>query len=354
MNAPTRTFAASNAVREHVPLLIGIMGPSGSGKSYSGLRLATGIQQVCGGDIYAIDTEARRLLHYADMFKFKHVQFDPPHGSLDYLSAIEHCIKAGAKIIMVDSMSHEHTGVGGMLEFQEAELDRMAGNDWAKRERVKMLAWQKPKAARRRLIDRLLQLNANFIFCFRAKQTVKPMKVNGKTEVVPQGFMPIAGDEFVFEMTINCLLMPGARGLPTWQSENIGERQMIKPAKQFDSIFADPRPLDEDTGRRLAEWARGGTATAHNPGERAVDTAAPALPPSSLAGAAEVQEDAIERLARLDGELAEAAKKGKAVLQKAWGAVPKDDKPALKSALDRRHKATAEAADAAQRAAAEA
>lgn len=257
MNASARIFDVKPAVRESVPLLVGLMGPSGSGKTYSALRLATGIQQVAGGDVFGIDTEAKRMLHYADLFKFRHVQFDPPFGSLDYLAALQQCVKQGARVIIVDSMSHEHESAGGMLDLHDKELDRIAGDDWAKRERVKMLAWQKPKANRRALINGLLQLNANFIFCFRAKQTVKPVKINGKTEIVPQGFMPIAGDEFLFEQTVNCLLMPKSMGVPTWQPENVGERLMIKPAKQFDAIFADGRPLDEEIGKRLAEWARG-------------------------------------------------------------------------------------------------
>jgi len=257
MNATVRSFDVKDAFRQHVPLLIGLMGCSGSGKTFSALRLATGIQAVSGGDIYGVDTEARRMLHYADRFKFKHVQFDAPFGSLDYLAALEQCAKAGAGVIIVDSMSHEHESPGGMLDLQEKELDRLAGNDWAKRERVKMLSWQRPKANRRRLINGILQLNANFVFCFRAKNTVKPLKVNGKTEIVPMGFMPIAGEEFLFEQTVNCLLLPNSGGVPTWQSENLGERQMMKLPVQFREIFAANKPLDEDMGRALATWAKG-------------------------------------------------------------------------------------------------
>lgn len=322
-----RTFEAKPAVRESVPVLVGLMGPSGGGKTVSALRLATGMQQVTGGDIYAIDTEARRMLHHADAFKFKHLQFDAPFGSLDYLDAIKHCVKQGAKNIIVDSMSHEHEGPGGMIDFQEKELDRMAGDDYGKRERMKMLAWQKPKAARRALINGLLQLNANFIFCFRAKNTVKPMKVNGKTEIVPQGFMPIAGDEFVFEMTVNCLLLPGAKGRPTWQTENAGERMMIKPARQFDALFAQQKTLDENIGRSLAEWARGG---------------APAAKPEPRHDGVQ---DESERLHGLDKTLDAAAKKGTAALQEAWKQIAPADQHSLKAALDRRHKPTAAQAD---------
>ena len=96
------------------------------------------------------------------------------------------------------------------------------------------------------------------IFCFRAKETVKPVKQNGKTDIVPQGFMPIAGDEFLFEQTVNCLLLPKSNGIPTWQSENVGERLMMKLPKQFETVFAVHDPLSEDIGRQLATWARGG------------------------------------------------------------------------------------------------
>lgn len=338
MNAHTRTFTAAPAVRDAVPLLIGLMGPSGGGKTYSALRLATGIQTITGGDIYAIDTEARRMLHYADMFKFKHVPFNAPFGSLDYLEALKYCVAQGAKVIIVDSMSHEHEGPGGLLDFHEKELDRLAGDDYAKRERVKMLAWQKPKAARRKLINGLLQLEANFIFCFRAKETAKPIKVNGKTEVVQQGFMPIAGDEFVFEQTVNCLLLPGAGGVPSWTSEYIGERQMMKLPQQFKGILAEKKPLDEDTGRQLAEWAKGtGTRSAPTT-QQSTDDA------DSDFG------DTTERLNTYDKALCEAATKGMKSLEAAWKEIPKDYRPTLKAALDRRHKPAALDADAANKA----
>lgn len=332
MNVHARTFEAKPAVRESVPVLVGLMGPSGGGKTVSALRLATGIQQITGGDIYGIDTEARRMLHHADAFKFKHIQFDPPFGSLDYLAALQQCVKQGAKVIIVDSMSHEHEGPGGMIDFQERELDRMAGNDYGKRERMKMLAWQKPKAARRELINGLLQLNANFIFCFRAKNTVKPVKINGKTEIVPQGFMPIAGDEFVFEMTVNCLLLPGAKGVPTWSSENVGERMMIKEARQFAKIFQESKPLDESIGRQLAEWARGGEPAGDGASRTSAASSGSLDKPQGEAA------DVPTTAAEWDIKLGEAAKKGMKALADCWAAVPLQFKPDLEAAKDRRHK----------------
>lgn len=283
-NHQARTFDVKPAVREAVNLKVGLFAPSGGGKTFSALRIATGIQSVIGGDIAVVDTENRRALHYAEWFKFHHLDFKPPHGSLDYLEAIKAAAKV-ARIVIVDSMSHEHEGVGGMIDYHEAEVDRLAGGadaTWAKKEAVKMLAWAKPKAARRHLLNAgIIGVDAHLILCFRAKNTAKPVfkqDDNGrrKTEVVQLGYMPIAGEEFLFEMDLAALLLPGAAGMPTWASDNPGEKMMIKVPEQFASLKADKDlVLDEKLGENLAIWARGSA------GEKAIakpaaETAKPA------------------------------------------------------------------------------
>lgn len=285
----TRTFEAVEAKRERVPLLIGLMGPSGGGKTFSALRLATGIQRITGGDIYVVDTESSRAKHYADDFKFKHVPFAAPFGSVDYLEALRFCAKSGAGVIVVDSMSHEHEGEGGYLDTHAREVERMSGGDAGKAERVKMAGWIKPAAARRRMINGVLQINANFIFCFRAKEKTKPKQGGGIQEL---GFMPIAGEEMLFEMTLNCLLPPKAGGVPQWRSDFVGERLMMKLPRQFENLFAEGRPLDEAHGQALAEWARG-TKTAGAPiREDGAGTGTPAQTPAPKRTAADWFDDA--------------------------------------------------------------
>jgi len=320
---PNRKFEVADAKREHVPLLIGLTGPSGGGKTFSALRLATGIQEVSGGDIYFIDTESRRALHYADRFKFKHVEFKAPFGSLDYLAALQFCAGKGAGVVIVDSMSHEHEGPGGMVDLHDQIVDRMAGNDFAKRERVKMLAWSEPKQKRRALINGILQLNANFIFCFRAKNTSKPVKnaKTGKNEVEQMGFMPIAGEEFVFEQTMNALLLPGAGGVPTWFSEQLGERTMIKLPEQFAVLRDRNKPLDESIGKRLATWAAGSpTLVKTKDDERSFD--------ATDVGAERAQSDAYDN-SESPQPAAVSAPQDVAVPQQAEGAAssPYDDPP---------------------------
>jgi hypothetical protein len=255
------TFQFKPATRQQTPLLLGIVGPSGGGKTFSALRLATGIQQVVGGQIAVIDTEARRSLHYANRFKFLHLDFEAPHGPDRYLEAIKAAVQAGAKTIVVDSMSHEHEGSGGVLEWHEDELDRMAGEDYRKRESMTFIAWAKPKASRRRLINGLLQINANFVFCFRAKEKIKMVKdERGKTKPVDAGWQAIAGEEFVFEMTDRFLLPPGARGVPDLSQDAMSGGVPKMPDEHAD-IIGQGKPLDEAMGAALAQWAMGGATT---------------------------------------------------------------------------------------------
>lgn len=272
----TRTFAAEPGVRHAIPLFIGIVGPSSSGKTRSAFRLAAGIAQVDPGEIAFINTEGARGLADIDLFRkpdgsplIQHVPFSAPYRSSDYLDAILYARnELKAKTIIIDSMSHEHEAEGGMLDYQDQELRRLAGEDYGtwKADKYNMLAWQKPKAERRRLLTRgIMQTDANIIACFRAKDTAKPVKesydsggqTKSKTVVKAMGFTPVAGDEFVFEMALSCLLLPGSRGVPSWESEYIGERLAMKRNDQLQNIVPDGEQLSEEIGKNLALWAKG-------------------------------------------------------------------------------------------------
>lgn len=263
----TRTFKIEPGHRdERMPLFIGLVGPSGSGKTRSALRLAVGMQQVAGGSIVFINTEGRRGTMDLDLFRkpdgtplIQHMAFDAPYGSEDYLDAILQAKAAGARTIVIDSLSHEHEQEGGLLDFHERELERLAGDDWKKREAVKMLAWGKPKAARRKLLTRgIMQADTNLIACFRAKETSRPVKKDGKTVVEAMGFTPIAGDEFVFECALSAFLPPNSQGVPDWHPDHPGERMAVKRPDHLADIVRDGEQLTEEVGARLARWASGG------------------------------------------------------------------------------------------------
>jgi len=250
-------FQFKPAIREQVGLLIGLAGGTGSGKTFSAMRLAKGI---CGDRPFAvIDTEAGRAKHYADQFRFDHGDLAPPFNPDAYADAIHAADKAGYPAIVVDSMSHEWAGEGGVLEMQEAELDRMAGDDWKKREAVRMAAWIKPKMSHKRMVQRLLQVRAHLILCFRAEEKIEMVRGDdGKMKIVPKltrtgldGWVPIAEKALPFELTVSFLLMNDRPGYPL----------PIKLQEQHRGMFPLDQPVDEAAGKRVAAWAAGGVAT---------------------------------------------------------------------------------------------
>jgi len=211
---------------------------------------------ICEGEPFAvIDTERGRSKHYADQFKFDVAELEQPFSPARYLEAIEAADKAGYGCIVVDSMSHSWAGEGGCMDMQEAELDRLAGKDLEKRERVKLLSWAKPKLEHKRMVYSLLKVRAHAILCFRAEPKVEIAKQDGKTVIVPKktltstdGWVPICEKSLPFELTASALLMPDHPGVPKW----------IKLQEQHRVMFPPGEVLDESSGRSIAQWAKGG------------------------------------------------------------------------------------------------
>lgn len=252
------TFRITQAVPISERLLIAIAGPQASGKTTSALRLATGITKVTGGKITVIDTERRRALTYAKNFKFFHLELDAPYGPDRYDEAIEAAEKGGyanaGDVIIIDSMSHEHDGPGGVLELHEKFLDKKAGDDYKKRDKLNMLGWQHAKKGRKRMIHyRLAQTNAHVILCFRAKDKVVMEKNSeGKTEVINKGLEAIGGHEYFFEMQIALMLPQGAAGRPDWKQPESRINEFGEgPIKRL--LMQEGLQINEEVGQRLAE-----------------------------------------------------------------------------------------------------
>jgi hypothetical protein len=258
-------FSFRPAARENVGLLIGLSGGTGSGKTYTAMRLAKGI---AGAKPFAvIDTEAGRAKHYADQFRFDHGDLKPPFRPDRYAEAIAAADAAGYPVIVVDSTSHEWAGEGGILDWQEDELARMAGDDWKKREACKMAAWIKPKMSHKKMVQRLLQVRAHLILCFRAEPKVEMARgADGKMEIREKqsltglhGWIPITEKNLPFEMTASFLLMADKPGVP----------MPIKLQEQHRALFPLDKPITEESGARLTAWASGGAAAAKSPASKA-------------------------------------------------------------------------------------
>ena len=264
------SFVLKKAIRENVGLIVGLAGGTGSGKTFSAMRLAAG---VSGKRPFAvIDTEAGRAKHYADQFNFDHGELRPPFTPDAYREAIMATDAGGYSAIIVDSASHEHAGEGGILDMHETELDRMAGDDWKKREACKMAAWIKPKVSHKHFIQVLLQLRTQLlILCLRAEEKIEIAKEDGKTVIRAKqgltglnGWFPICEKNLTYETTAYFLLLASDPGIP----------QPIKLQEQHKAIFPLGKLIDEECGRRLLAWASApGKAPAPAPATLPVDDA---------------------------------------------------------------------------------
>ena len=283
------TFHFREAKREGVRLLLGFAGGTGSGKTYSAMRVARGLAN--GKRFAVIDTENGRASYYADEFDFDVGELKAPFRPDRYADAIETADKAGYPVIVVDSASHEWEGDGGMLDWHEEEFQRLGGQD-----RVKMTAWIKPKAAHRKMVTRLLQVNAHVILCFRAAEKVEMVRgEGGRMEVVPKktltgldGWVPIADKALPYELTMSVLLVADRPGVP----------RPIKLPEKLKAFVPLDQPIGEDAGKGLLEWAAGeeGAVPEH------VRRAAELLELAEQLGARDATEESIAKNLKLAGD----------------------------------------------------
>src|SRR5471030_2377881 len=102
------------ASRKNAKIRMALQGPSGSGKTYSALLLAFGL---CNdwSKIAVIDTENHSSELYAHLGNYQVLHIEPPFSPERYIEAIKVCEEADVEVIIVDSISHEWEGIGGIL-----------------------------------------------------------------------------------------------------------------------------------------------------------------------------------------------------------------------------------------------
>jgi hypothetical protein len=269
------SFSFRPAVRENVGLLIGLAGGTGSGKTYSAMELAAGIS----GDrpFAVVDTEAKRALHYADRFRFDHGELRAPFRPAAYAEAIAAADAAGYPVIVVDSTSHEHAGEGGLLDWHdtivaeavEKKRQLCESKGWQFDEDkewnlANMNAWIEPKMAHKQFVQKLLQLRAHLILCFRAEEKIEIVKLNDRGEVVDKGgktvvrpketatgrdgWVPVCEKTLPYELTASFLMLATRPGYPL----------PIKLQEQHRALFPLDKPIGRSAGEAIARWAAGG------------------------------------------------------------------------------------------------
>lgn len=249
------SYVFKPAIRQQTPLIIGIAGPTKSGKTYSAHRLAAGLAN--GGKVIMLNAEGARGHQYADKFRYIACELMPPYRYGMYEDVLQATTNEKPAVVIIDSMSHAHDGPGGFLEWHEEELDRIAGKDYTKRFKATFTAWITPKAAENSFRYALLAMPCPVILCMRAKDKIKI--VPGK-DPIDLGLRPIVGESLEYETIFTLMLPPHSKGVPDLEISDLRE--------PFDTMIPKGKPIDEDLGRKLAEWSKG-TAASQVPSPRA-------------------------------------------------------------------------------------
>lgn len=239
----TFKFRPAAEFNERHGLFVALVGGTNSGKTFSALRLARGIAGP-KGRFAVCDTEAGRTLHLKREFDFDVMLLDPPHRPERYADAAKAAEDAGYDALLIDSFSAEWAGIGGVLSWADDEVTRMAGNDDARREKLKGASWIKPKSAHKAMVHSLLGRRIPIIFSIRGEESFKPP--NTKL------FKPVCNQGFLFEVTVSFRLASDRRGLI-----DLSDPSSYKMEGIHRDIFRDGEQLSEKHGEMLARWARG-------------------------------------------------------------------------------------------------
>jgi hypothetical protein len=252
------SFTFRPARREKTPLIIGLAGPTKSGKTLSAHRVAAGL--AAGGPVAMINAEGAKGHQYAERFDYLACDIERPFSPARYTEVLRAALEIDPAVVIIDSASHMHDGPGGLLEYHDAELDRLAGENQRDRDKKNWTAWIKPKAAENDFIYTMLEADCHLILCFRAKEKLKI--VTGQAPI-DLGWQPIAGDRIAFETIFTLMLPPHSKGIP-----DLSISQMREP---FDALIPKDQPLSEETGALLASWALGAGEAAPRSGSPKAD-----------------------------------------------------------------------------------
>lgn len=224
------------AERKQAKIKLGLQGPSGSGKTYSALLLAFGLINDWN-KIAIIDTENHSADLYAHLGTYQVLALDKPFTPERYIEAIDVCEQAGMEAIIIDSISHEWEGTGGILETHGA----MLGNSFTN--------WAKVTPRHNDFVQRILQSNSHIIASIRSKQEWVLSEKNGKMVPEKLGLKGVTREGLDYEFTIVFELDIKHQSTSTKDRTGLF---MDKPSFMISSA----------TGQRIATWCKSGKTLA--------------------------------------------------------------------------------------------
>lgn len=234
-------FTAKKATRENVFVKIALMAPSGGGKTYSALRLATGMAQEIEKEkgrkarIILANTEGSRGYYYANEFNYEIVDIEAPYTPEKFASFVNWTVSEGYDICIIDSSSHEWDGKGGCLE-----LHQQAGGRYQD--------WGKVTPRHDKFIESMSKSSIHLISTMRGKDKYEMEKdeSTGKTNVSKLGVGAKQRDGFEYEFTCT-FTIDQKTSMATHQKDN---------THLFEGEVATL--LTEEHGVKLIQWANSG------------------------------------------------------------------------------------------------
>jgi hypothetical protein len=220
------------ASRSQAKIKLGLQGPSGSGKSTSALLLAYGLV----GDwskIVVIDSENGSADLYSHLGDYNVLGISAPYTPEKYTECIQFCHAQGMEVIIIDSISHEWEGDGGILDIH----GNMAGNSFTN--------WSKLTPRHNSFVNAILYTPVHVIATIRSKQDYVMMEKNGKAAPEKVGLKGVTRDGMDYEFTVVL---------------DIDIRHHARTSKDRTGIFSSKHEfiITKETGQRIREWCESG------------------------------------------------------------------------------------------------
>ncbi|WP_422853800.1 AAA family ATPase [Flavobacterium sp.] len=213
-----------------------LQGASGSGKTYGALLLAFGL---CGdwSKIAIIDSENHSSELYAHLGRYQVLHIEPPFTPERYVEAIKVCEQADIEVIVIDSISHEWVGIGGILDAHS----NMPGNSYTN--------WAKLTPRHNSFVQHMLQSPIHIIGTIRSKQEYVLSEKNGKQVPEKVGMKGVTRSGMDYEFTLVF---------------NLDMRNNAIATKDRTSIFSGKSEfkVNSEIGKMILDWCNEGIPTA--------------------------------------------------------------------------------------------